>query len=304
LKKPVKEKNAQIVSVGSGKGGVGKSIVASNLALLMAREGKRVILADLDVGGANVNILFGHFKFKATLDDFLDRRISSLNDAAVKLNSLYDLKIIVGAGETLRSANLHYAKKVRLIRELRRMEADVVIVDVGPGTSYHSLDFFLLGDLQLAVTTADPTSVVDVYRFIKLSAIRKALSPFLQRDLITKNIATQEFASIDHVLRAVEQIDQDARTLVDRAIAGFKPCLILNRMSENSKINTRILRSLLKEYIGKDLNILGSIPEDEAVEQSVREFMPVVINAPNSPATASFKKVAKALQLLMRMLPE
>jgi flagellar biosynthesis protein FlhG len=184
------------------------------------------------------------------------------------------------------------------------MEADVVFVDVGPGTGYNSLDFFLLGDLQVAVTTADPTSVVDVYRFIKLSAIRKALFPFLQQDLVTKNIATQEFASIDHVLKAVEQIDQEGRKLVDRAIAGFKPCLILNRMSDNVKINTNILRSLLKEYTGKDLNILGSIPEDEAVEQSVRAFMPVVVNAPNSPAATSLEKAARSLQLLIRMLPE
>ncbi len=295
---------AQIVSVGSGKGGVGKSVVASNLALLLARQGKRVVLADLDIGGANVHVMFGHFKSKVTLEDFLERRVGSLNDVAVRLNSLYDLKIIVGSGETLRSANLHYAKKVRLIRAFRQMEADVVFVDVGPGTSYHALDFFLLGDLQLAITTADPTSVVDVYRFIKLSAIRKALSPFLQRDLISRSVAAQEFASIDQVLGAVEQIDQDGRILVERAIADFKPCLILNRISEDLKFNTKILRSLLKEYIGKDLNILGSIPEDKAVEQSVRKFMPVVVDAPNSQAAASFETVAKSLQLLIQMRPD
>lgn len=295
---------APIVSVGAGKGGVGKSVVASNLALLLAREGKRVILADLDVGGPNVHVMFGHFKSKVTLDDFLDRKVNSLNDVVVRLKSLYDLKIIVGTGETLRSANMHYAKKVRLIHEFRRMEADVVFVDVGPGTSYHSLDFFLLGDLQLAVTTPDPTSVVDVYRFIKLSAIRKALSPFLQKDLVSKRIATQEFASIDQILKTIEQIDQDGRILVERAIADFKPCLILNRISEKLNVNTQILRSLLKEYIGKDLNVLGSIPDDEAVARSVRKFIPVVVDAPESPAAASFEKAARSLQLLIQMLPD
>ncbi len=290
-----------IISVGSGKGGVGKSVVASNLALIFARHGKRVILADLDIGGANVHVMFGHFKPKVTMDDFLNRKVRSLDETAIRLKSLYGLKIIAGAGETLGSANIHYSRKMRLIRSFRNLDADVVIVDLGPGTGYHSLDFFLLGDFQVAVTTADPASIVDVYRFIKLSAIRKALSPFLQRDFITRNMAAREYISIEHVLSCVEQIDQESRVVVEAAMECFKPCLILNRISENSRFNIQILRSLLKEYVGKELNVLGTIPDDEAVENSVRNFLPVTMDAPSSHATAAFKKVARSLQLLMEM---
>lgn len=295
---------APIVSVGSGKGGVGKSVVASNLALLLAREGRRVVLVDLDLGGANVHVMFGHFNPEVTLSDFLDRKVDSLNEVTINLASLFNLKIIPGTGETLRSANLHYAKKLRLIRAFKAMDADVVVIDVGPGTNYHCLDFFLVGDLQLAVTTADPTSVVDVYRFIKLAAIRKALSPFLQRDRITANIATHDFLSIDQVLNAVKQIDPDKLVHAEHAIADFKPCLIMNRTSESRRVNPHRLKTLLKEYTGRDLTILGSIPEDEAVEISVRKFLPVVMNAPKSPAAASFEKAARSIQLMIRMLPE
>lgn len=295
---------ASIVSVGSGKGGVGKSVVASNLALLLAREGRRVVLVDLDVGGANVHVMFGHFDLDVTLSDFLDRKVETLNDATIELKSLFNLKIIPGTGETLRSANLHYAKKMRLIRAFKRMDADVVVVDVGPGTNYHSLDFFLLGDLQLAVTTTDPASVVDVYRFIKLAAIRKALSPFLQRELITASIGTQDFSSIAQVFNTVKQVDADRLVLAQQAIADFKPCLIMNRLAVNRQINPQILQSLLKEYTGRDLTILGSIPEDEAVEISVRNFLPVVMHAPKSPAAVSFEKTAKSLMLMIQMLTD
>lgn len=295
---------ASIVSVGSGKGGVGKSVVASNLALLLAREGRRVVLVDLDVGGANVHVMFGHFDLDVTLSDFLDRKVETLNDATIELKSLFNLKIIPGTGETLRSANLHYAKKMRLIRAFKRMDADVVVVDVGPGTNYHSLDFFLLGDLQLAVTTTDPASVVDVYRFIKLAAIRKALSPFLQRELITASIGTQDFSSIAQVFNTVKQVDADRLVLAQQAIADFKPCLIMNRLAENRRINPQILQSLLKEYTGRDLTILGSIPEDEAVEISVRNFLPVVMHAPKSPAAVSFEKTARSLMLMIQMLTD
>ncbi len=293
-----------IISVGSGKGGVGKSVVASNLALLLAREGRRVVLVDLDVGGANVHVMFGHFDLDVTLSDFLDRKVDTLNDATIELESLFNLKIIPGTGETLRSANLHYAKKMRLIRAFKRMDADVVVVDVGPGTNYHSLDFFLLGDLQLAVTTTDPASVVDVYRFIKLAAIRKALSPFLQRELITASIATQDFSSIAQVFNTVKQIDAERLVLAQQAIADFKPCLIMNRLAVNRRINPQILQTLLREYTGRDLTILGSIPEDEAVETSVRNFLPVVMHAPKSPAAVSFEKAARSLQLMIQMLAD
>ncbi len=293
---------ASIVSVGSGKGGVGKSVVASNLALLLAREGRRVVLVDLDVGGANVHVMFGHFDLDVTLSDFLDRKVDTLNDATIELESLFNLKIIPGTGETLRSANLHYAKKMRLIRAFKSMDADVVVVDVGSGTNYHALDFFLLGDIQLAVTTTDPASVVDVYRFIKLAAIRKALSPFLQRELITASIATQDFSSIAQVFNAVKQVDPDRLVLAQQAIADFKPCLIMNRLAINRRINPQILQTLLKEYTGRDLTILGSIPEDEAVEISVRNFLPVVVHAPKSPAAVSFEKTARSLQLMIQML--
>ena len=62
---------ATIISIASGKGGVGKSVIAANLALLLAKKGKRVTLADLDVGGADIHILFGLMNPPLTLTDFL-----------------------------------------------------------------------------------------------------------------------------------------------------------------------------------------------------------------------------------------
>ena len=117
----------------------------------------------------------------------------------------------------------------------------------------------------MAVTTTDPTSVVDVYRFLKLAAIRNALSPFLQRDRITENIASHDFLSIDQVFNTVKQIDPEKLSLAKHAIADFKPSLIINRISEKCRFNPNRLQTLLKDYTGRDLTILGSIPEDEAV---------------------------------------
>jgi len=77
------------------------------------------------------------------------------------------------------------------------METDLVIVDVGPATNCHSLDFFISGDVQLAVTIPEPTSIVDAYRFIKLSAIRNVLSAFVRGDPVYSTLASSEFKSIE-----------------------------------------------------------------------------------------------------------
>ncbi len=281
-----------IVSVASGKGGVGKSMVVSNLGLLLAKKGLRVTLVDMDIGGANLHILFGMFQPPSTLTDFLTNTLTNLNEIAHPIPSLSSLKLIPGTGETLITANLQHAKKRRLIRHVQKLEADIVLIDVGAGTSYHALDFFLLADYYLAVATPDPTSVLDLYRFIKLAAIRKVLTAFLARDPVADALLDKDFHSITAVLEAVGRTSESGVGIAQEALKMFQPALILNRMTPKSRINTLHLQHLLKQYVGTDLSILGNIPEDIHVQQSILKFLPVVELAPNSPATIALNQIA------------
>ncbi len=282
-----------IISVASGKGGVGKSMVVSNLGLLLARKGQRVILVDMDIGGANLHILFGMFHPSSTLTDFLTNSMKSLSEIAQPLGNLFSLRLIPGTGETLVTANLPHAKKKRLIRHLHKLDADIILVDVGAGTSYHTLDFFLLANYFLAVATPDPTSVLDVYRFIKLAAIRKVLTAFLARDPVAEALLNKDFHSIPEVLEAVGRTSESGREVATQALEGFQPGLILNRMTPKTRINTLHLQHLLKQYVGTDLSILGKIPEDIHVQQSILKYLPVVEFAPSSPAAMSFNQLAE-----------
>lgn len=107
---------ACVISVASGKGGVGKSVVSVNLALSLARQGAQVVLADLDVGGADAHVLVGLLNPPLTLTDFLNHRIVYLNDLAQRLSIHPNLRIIPGTGDTLATANMSYSQKKRLIR--------------------------------------------------------------------------------------------------------------------------------------------------------------------------------------------
>jgi len=121
-----------IVSIASGKGGVGKSVVASNLGLLLARHGKRVVLVDLDIGGANLHILFGQIQPSKSISDFISRKIESLDEVAQEVEWGSGLRLIPGTGQTLATANLPYAKKQRLMRHIKNLDADIVLLDCPP----------------------------------------------------------------------------------------------------------------------------------------------------------------------------
>ena len=286
---------ADIVSIASGKGGVGKSVISSNLALLFARRGKRVILADLDTGGSNQHVLFGLFHPTATLTDFLSHNVKTLKDVAQPVNGYHGLWLIPGTGDTLLTANLHYAKKKRLVRHLKELDADIVVVDVGAGTHYHALDFFLLADHHLAVATPDPTSVLDLYRFIKLAAIRKVLTSFAARDPIAKTLLDREFQSISEVLEAVGNTNEDGLPIARQALQEFRPCLVLNRMTKGSRINTLQLQNLLKQYVETELTVLGNIPDHESVARSVQQYLPIVDLEPTCPASIALEHIADTM---------
>lgn len=290
---------AIIVSIGSGKGGVGKSVIAANLSMLLAKQGKRVVLADLDVGGADAHILFGMLNPPRTLTDFVERRVERLDDVLQQVSAHPFLQLIPGTGDTLATANLPYAKKKRLIRHFRQLQADVIIVDIGAGTSYHALDFFLMADHYLTVATPDPTSVLDLYRFIKLAAIRRVLSAFLSRDALTETLSERDFCSIDEVIQAVSETDPHAKETASRTLQGFHPYLIVNRVSGKSRVNVLQLKKLLQEYVGGDLMMLGEIPDDPAMTRAVRSYLPVVEFEPTAPASLALGQAAHTLLTLL-----
>lgn len=294
---------ATIISVASGKGGVGKSVIASNLGLALARRGLRTVLIDLDVGGADSHILFGLLNPPCTLTDFLNRRVEHLEDVAQPLPVHPGLRLIPGTGDTLATANMPYAVKKRLIRHLTAMDADVVVADIGAGTGYHALDFFLMADHHVAVATPDPTSVLDLYRFIKLAAIRRVLSFFLTRDAMAEALSSRDFSTVEDVLAAAGQADGEGAAVAEAALRTFHPLLVVNRSTCRSRVNVLGLRNLLNAYVGGELSLLGEIPDDPAVERSVRAFLPVVETEPRSPAAQALHDVGDALMAAMNVAP-
>ncbi len=290
---------AILISVASGKGGVGKSVVSANLALALAKTGRQTLLADLDVGGADAHIMFGELNPSVTLTDFLEKRVNRLEEVAVPVTFHPNLRLIAGTGEALATANMAHARKKRLMKQFQDLAADVAVLDIGAGTNYHALDFFLMADIHLAVATPDPTSVLDLYRFIKLAAIRRVLSCFLARSPMADVLANRDFTSVEEVMDVAGATDVEGRDIAATALQAFRPGLIINRASSHSQVNVLYLRKILHQYIGGDLMLLGEIPEDSAVTQAVRKFLPVIEAAPTSDAAKGLLAVSTKVEQLV-----
>ncbi len=288
-----------ILSIASGKGGVGKSVVTSNLALLFARSGRRVVLADMDMSGANQHILFGLISPSSSITDFMTRQVDSLDEVMQPVELCPNLNLLPGTGDTLATANPSYGTKQRLIRHIKKLDADIVLIDIGAGANYHALDFFLMADHHIVVSTPDPTAIFDVYKFIKLAAIRRVLSIFLSRSVLGKELSQRDFSSIEEILDVISSSDtpdSNAKRLAEDSLLSFLPLLVMNRVGRSgARLNILQLRKVLRQYVGSALEVLGEIPSDPAVERSVATYLPVVDGAPRSPASSALHRVYQGL---------
>ncbi len=281
LRNPVeaarKQKNSMTVkiAIGSGKGGTGKTMTIANIAVQLARQGKRVYLVDLDVGGADTHILYGLFKPKRTLTDFLTRQVETIEETAHIFYSYHGLKLIPGTGETLQTSNMTFQEKKRLLRALDSIDADVLLLDVGAGTSYHALDFFMNSDIQICVTLPDPTSIMDLYNFLQLATIRKILGSFLSRDDVAQTLKNKNFQSLSEVFELAEAKTRGAREKAQQGLRYFHPLLIVNRDSETGSVNKARLKEMISRYLGIDISP-GSGQDRQTCESVCRSEVPEI----------------------------
>jgi len=162
------KKRAQILTITSGKGGVGKSNIAANLAFCLMASRKRVLLVDADLGLANLDVILG-VKARSNLSAVISgkRHITEIIEKGPA-----GLKLVCGASGLTDLADLNEFQRNRLIQELGQLEyqADIIIIDTGAGISRNVLSFCNSADHTLVVTTPEPTSIADAYAMIKCMA--------------------------------------------------------------------------------------------------------------------------------------
>ena len=291
----------QMWSVGGGKGGIGKSVITAALGWQLARLGKRVVLVDADLGGANLHTCLGLPPPQRSLADFVMRRVERIEDVAVETN-FPRLRLISGAADLLTAANIKHQQKVRLLSRLRTIDADIVLMDLGAGTSFNILDFFLMSDLNLLVIVPEPTSVENGYRFIKSALFRRLRA-------VCEDTEAQEILDFAmdpsnlrgirtpvELLSAVENECPDALPPLQAALAAFRPRFIVNQVRgpADAAIGPQLVTACAR-HLGIRASHAGFVYHDDAVWQAVRQKRLFASDDPEGKAAQSIRQIARGL---------
>ena len=296
----------RVIAVGGGKGGIGKSMVSANLGIALAQRGAKVVLVDVDLGGANLHTCLGMPQPTTTLSDFVDRRVDRL-EAVLVPTGIERLQLISGAGDTLDAANPKHSQKSKLLRRLRTLDVDYVLLDLGAGTSFNVLDFFLIADTGIVVMLPEPTSIENAYRFIKAAFFRRLQNVAPKDDfaqLISTALAPRpgEMAKSPwDVVAELRQTDAEKAARLEQAIGGFHPWLVVNQARTRADWDVGpTVASAWKKFFGLELGYLGAIAHDDAVWQAVRSRKSLMTSAPDSGAAQAVLRVAENLIALDR----
>ncbi len=292
----------QILPIASGKGGVGKSLVATNLAIALGKNGKKVVLADLDLGASNLHLTLGMSGMRTGIGTFLSSSSMTFQDIIVP-TEYENLSFIPGDAEIPGMANLKTGQKTKLIKRLYTVDADFLVLDLGAGTNFNTLDFFLSSSSGVIVTAPTLTATLNAYLFLKNTVFRLMNSTFKKGTAAAEYIewvkreGTQlQRVYIPKLLDYIRREDPESYEAFRRRTANFHPMLILNLLEDpkDSQKAEKIRRSC-SEYLGIDMEHLGIIYYDHMQEVALSSRIPIVVYKPNSVLSQAIYRIADKL---------
>jgi flagellar biosynthesis protein FlhG len=290
----------RIWAIGGGKGGVGKSVIAANLAMTVARSGARVALIDADLGGANLHTLLGTPVPKRNLSDFIARRVGSLAEI-MNPTPCDNLWLVSGARAMLETANPNFSQKAKILRHVAMLDVDHVFLDLGAGTAFNVLDLFLVARKGILVVIPEATSVENAYFFLKAAYFRKLKRAQPRRKVkaaverVMTSDARRAIRTPRDLMAQVMTVDPEAGAALMEEASTFSPSIIINRVerTEQNRLGAEI-GSACRDYFGINIRCLASLPDDQLVRRSVAERRPTVDLYPQSPFSSAIRSAAEA----------
>ncbi len=295
------KKVPRIWAVAGGKGGVGKSVITVSLAVAAARRKRRCILVDADLGGANLHTLLGMPPPTAKLADVFLRRVTGIEEVLLP-TGIDNLQLVSGAGSLLDMANPHHVQKMKLIRQIFALDADEVFIDLGAGSSFTVLDFFLAAREAVVVVTPMPTSIENAYHFLKAAYYRRfkqALSRVGATGLANRTMEekiARGIRSPRDLLAEIGHADPEVATAVAREIGQFAPRFLVNqvRREEEASLGAQMSEACC-DFFGVEFSCMGTLRHDDKVHAAVQARRPVFLAYPQSAFAAAIDALADRL---------
>lgn len=269
-------KAGRILAVGGGKGGVGKSVASIVLASALSRRGMKVVLVDLDLGAANLHTYLGLHGDTPGIADFLMKRASTLDELLID-TPLPGVRLISGARYYSGMANLTYQAKQKIIRHLKNLDADVVILDLGAGVHFDTIDFFAISHPSLLVLAPEPGSVLNAYSFLKECVFRHLTGIFGKHPDIGPEIRRAQLEggdetsfSLESFRATIREIDESVMPIVDEAVRVLRPAIIMNRVTDLvSAVYADNLQKLVLHRLALRVHYLGNLPGVQGLSEQL-----------------------------------
>jgi len=293
---------AKIIPIASGKGGVGKSFFCANLATILAEMNQKVIAVDLDLGGSNLHTMLGIKNDLIGIGHYINDKNVNFSDI-IHETEYKNLLFIPGDALFVGTANLPYFRKKKILSEIAKLEADWIILDLGAGSTSNTLDFFLLSNCGILITTPEITSVLNLYSFLKNTYYRYIVQSFHKKDEIrvklldaAKMRLEKEDLRFFEYIRLLKKDFPDQAEKMDSITTNFFPKLLLNMGNNERDISFgENLRSIIQKNLGLDVEYLGLLPDEQKARESIISRKPIFIMDQKSKWVDNCKKIATRL---------
>ncbi len=249
----------------------------------LAKKGRNVVLVDMDIGGANLHSFFGINRPQKSLTSFFEMG-ATLSDLVAETNQP-GISLITGDVHSIASDKITFSQKLKLFRQIMKINAQNVIIDLGAGSHNNTLDTFLIADKMIVVLVPEVIAIENMYHFIKNSLFRKVkktLKDYGFKEIVQHIWDRREGYGITNLRELIDYLKESFSyigTILDHELAAFRIHLVLNMVRTNQDILLgSSIKSVMRKYLGIPILYSGYIEYNDAVWKSVRERKPFMLN--------------------------
>jgi flagellar biosynthesis protein FlhG len=324
----------QVIAIAGAKGGVGKTLVASNLALYLATIGRRVILVDADAAGGSAHTLLGvpppvplrpfvppqpefrrvtmterpeldmPFETEVPQAQVTRRKRATVPPPPAFVDtpietSIPNLRVLHAGLDQRVMGQGRVLSRAGLYSRVRSLTADYAVVDLGSGTEESLLDFYADADLNLFLVTPEPTALEQTYRFIRelfqrRVRVRLGDAQATRFEEVLRHLGNAP--APQDLLAYLESEDDEMQEAVRAELASFRFRIAVNqaRLRSDLEIGAHIRSAVLRRF-GVRIDYLGYVDFDDTAWTCVRTRRPLLIESPGTKASRSLEKIARRL---------
>lgn len=293
---------AVVLPIAGGKGGVGKSVLSLNIAVTLANQCKRVILIDLDLGGANLHTLLGLKNNQAGLGTFITKNETNFSNL-LQATGIPNLQFIAGDCLFPGVANLDFFTKKKIIKEIMKLDADYILLDLGAGSTHNIVDFFLLSYNGLVIVTPELTSILNAYSFLKSAIFRFCYRQFpnksperqILQNSIMQRLEGKEY-SFNQILEVICQHFPESGQKAVTELSKLHPRVIMNMGKDPTDVEMgNRLQKLAYNKLSTEIEFIGFVPYDSSVSISIARRQPLALLAPETDFCSVLQGIAQKL---------